>query len=256
MTRPAHARPLSQVLFDGASICALVLLAGAWLRALSLPDGSTLATACAAALTASLAADLGSGLVHWGADTWGSERIPIIGKTFIGPFREHHLDPKAITRHDFLETNGASAFVVLPVMAGAWHFAAGRSHGAVFTSVVLGMTALLTLATNQIHKWAHADAPPRLVQWLQRAGLLLSPDNHALHHAPPFDRHYCITHGWLNPLLGRIRFFRALERVLVRITGAVPRREDLSNLVTGHRAATRSARAARRGAPRGDVIPS
>jgi ubiquitin-conjugating enzyme E2 variant len=241
MTRPAHARPLSQVLFDGASICALVLLATAWLRALSLPDAGAIATAAAAALTASLAADLGSGLVHWGADTWGSERIPLVGKTFIGPFREHHLDPKAITRHDFLETNGASAFVVLPLMAGAWHLGDGHGHGAVVASVVLGMTALLTLATNQIHKWAHTDAPPALVRWLQHSGLLLSPDNHALHHAPPFDRHYCITHGWLNPLLGRIGFFRALERGIVRLTGAVPRREDLGNLVTGRRAPARPA---------------
>ena len=38
-------------------------------------------------VTAALAADLVSGLVHWTADTWFSETMPVLGRRFLRPFR-------------------------------------------------------------------------------------------------------------------------------------------------------------------------
>jgi ubiquitin-conjugating enzyme E2 variant len=52
---------------------------------------------------------------------------------------------------------------------------------------------------------------------LQRAGLILSPEHHAVHHAAPRDKYYCITVGWMNPVLEKVRFFRFLEAAISRI---------------------------------------
>ena len=66
-------------------------------------------------------------------------------------------------------------------------------------------------ATNRFHQWAHADAVPGWVATLQRGGWILSPEKHARHHAGAHDRAYCVTTGWLNPLLDAVRFFGRLE---------------------------------------------
>ena len=43
----------------------------------------------------------------------------------------------------------------------------------------------------------------------------------------PFECNYCITTGWLNPLFTKINFWRNLERVIIKLTGAIPRTDDI-----------------------------
>jgi ubiquitin-conjugating enzyme E2 variant len=165
-----------------------------------------------------LLADFLSGVAHWCGDTVGDESIPFLGKNFVMPFRMHHIDPMDITRHDFIETNGNSSIVSVPAVVVLWFImprAAGPLH---YLCLMLAVAAFFVFCTNQFHKWAHAEAPPRVVVWLQRAGIILSPQHHAIHHAAPHDKYYCITVGWMNPLLTRIKFFRACEAVLARIS--------------------------------------
>ncbi len=166
------------------------------------------------ALTGYLTADFLSGVVHWVGDTLGDTTTPIIGKNFVMPFRQHHVDPKEISTHDFIETNGNNCIVVLLPLAIAYLLMPTETTFWFFVSTLMGFLALFIVATNQFHKWAHSDQPPRVAVLLQRWGLILSPEHHNIHHAQPHDRHYCITVGWMNPLLNRIQFFRGAEALV------------------------------------------
>lgn len=173
-----------------------------------------------------LMADFVSGFVHWMADTWGSANMPAIGKAFVRPFREHHVDEKAITRHDFIETNGNNCLISIPVAimcvamphtSTAWVFLAGA----------LGSMIFWVMATNQFHKWSHLDNPPAVISFFQRVHLILPPAHHQIHHTAPYNKYYCITVGWLNKPLAMIAFFPTMERIVTWATGLLPRQDDI-----------------------------
>ena len=171
-------------------------------------------------------ADFVSGVVHWLADTWGSPDLPIIGQALIRPFREHHVDQKEITRHDFIETNGNNCFISIVPAVGAAFVPLDDALN-VFAATAIFSVTLWVLFTNQFHKWSHLDDPPRWVVLLQRMNLVLPRDHHAVHHSAPFAKYYCITVGWLNEPLHRLRFFQALERVITALAGLVPCEDDI-----------------------------
>jgi plasmanylethanolamine desaturase len=152
-----------------------------------------------AAATGYALADVASGLTHWFCDTFYREDTPVIGPVLIHPFREHHRDPAAMTRHGFLELTGNSCLGVLPVLA----LVLWKPWSLIFDAVVIAF-ALALFGTNLFHKWAHSERVPRLVAWLQKCRLILNPALHAIHHTPPNRTAYCVTSGWMNALLDRI----------------------------------------------------
>lgn len=159
-----------------------------------------------------IGADLVSGLVHWACDTYGTPKTTFVGPKFIAPFREHHHDPKAMTRHDFVEANGDNCFTTLFVMTPTY---LSLDEMQTTWEVVSGLWMLLftfgVLMTSIAHGWAHSDDCGRIIRFMQRKRIVVSPEHHAKHHIAPHLDHYCITTGWLNPLLDRIRFFRGFE---------------------------------------------
>jgi ubiquitin-conjugating enzyme E2 variant len=171
------------------------------------------------------AADLASGLVHWAADTWGRDDLPVIGRRLLAPFRLHHLDPDDFLRRRFVDANGDVAFLALPVLVGITVLPVHEGWMAATAVSALGFAGV-GMWTNQIHQWAHMADPPPPVRLLQDAGVLLGRQSHARHHRGGYDSHYCITTGWWNALLERARFFRGLETLVTRWTGARPRDDE------------------------------
>jgi hypothetical protein len=170
-----------------------------------------------------LGGDLLSGLIHWFADTYFSEDTPIIGKSLVKPFRLHHIYPRDICTHDVVEISGNSCILAVPVLSVCLYllWLLPDSGWLAFKVVCLAAVAVTTVATNQFHKWAHQEKPSGLARWLQRSRLVLEPSHHQMHHTAPFNLHYCITNGWLNPLLNKLKFFRRLE-ALLRCFGIKP----------------------------------
>jgi plasmanylethanolamine desaturase len=170
-------------------------------------------------------ADITSGLVHWTADTWGSETMPILGRRFVRPFRVHHVNPDDFLRRSFLDTNGDVAMIVSFFLVGAFFIPLTTTWGQI---VSIGVVAFCVagLPTNQVHQWAHMRRPPRCVRWLQRRGLILSRAAHERHHHAPYAMNYCIATGWCNGLLTYLSFFRRMETLITWLTGLRPRADD------------------------------
>src|SRR5207247_580037 len=114
--------------------------------------------------------------------------------------------------------NGGNFTLLLPIVYGmalAGPAAPGRWPAVFLTAGTLAFV-LSVIATNQFHKWAHMEIPPRFARWLQRHRIILSKEHHALHPTSPFDSNYCITTGWMNAPLERMAIFVLAERLLGR----------------------------------------
>lgn len=210
-TRPAPSYSLSQRLLEYAAIGLFVFLTGwsVW-RLFQASSLYFLPVALSTAVCAWLAVDLLSGLLHFAFDSWGSVHTPLIGNAFIRPFREHHVHPQEMTRHDFVELNGASGLACLPIL-GVAAVLPLTSMAWMAVQAALLFVALGAFVTNLCHKWAHTEATltPRLIRWAQRHRLVLSPEHHRLHHTTPFNSHFCMTNGWLNkPLNAWLRLWQ------------------------------------------------
>lgn len=169
-----------------------------------------------------LLADFSTGCLHWLFDTWGKFNWPILGKLFVRPFLEHHIEPNEITKHDWIETNGSNLFVGLCILGSTLFFSDSS-----FTIILVLCISFWGSLTNQFHKWSHQVNVPKYVTLLQKSKIILSTKHHNNHHYGEYDYHYCITSGVLNNFLDKTKFFRILEWSIQKITGQKARDNEL-----------------------------
>lgn len=178
-----------------------------------------------------LGADLFSGAIHWLSDTWFDEltfdRLACI-------IREHHVYPEHLHDYGFRDHVGYMSLPTVllfgPVCA-LLTLLLPPSGFVGFAVLVSAEVCALTFFGTYFHRLGHVRPTGRLVRLLQTAGLLITPREHALHHRGQHITHYCVVTGWMNPLLDATGFWRALEKAISALTGAVPRQNESEWLV-------------------------
>jgi hypothetical protein len=208
----------------GATLNGIVWLAGlAWLVSAWRIDAPHWTWIVLAILAGVYAADLVSGLLHWAFDTWFDEDIAFLRRMVL-QVREHHVYPNRIFRIHFLHDAGTLSWIALILTAPAIALAVVFNAGTVVLASAVFSILLVTMLA--FHKIGHHARQRRWILVLQRLRLLISAAHHSRHHGGNHDFNYCLINGWADDTLGRAGFFRALEWLIARTTGAQPRRND------------------------------
>jgi ubiquitin-conjugating enzyme E2 variant len=169
-----------------------------------------------------LLADFVAGIFHWSEDTLGADDTPVWGPLFAEPNSLHHTEPAAMNRIHWLKNNAILFSFAAAVVLIGWLFG--------FLSWQLVVFAVFGGFSQQAHRFAHAPRLqlPRIVKFLQRIRVLQDARHHWVHHTPPHLTRYCVMTPWVNPVLDKVKFWRAMERIFVPVFGA-PRRPDLKD---------------------------
>jgi plasmanylethanolamine desaturase len=168
-----------------------------------------------------LLVDFASGLVHWVEDTFWTENTPLVGRWIVTPNVLHHHDGSAFVRNNWLQSSWD--LLTVGVLIVGFTYVTGFLSWQVWVFVAVGINA------NQIHKWSHVPPGqvPRWARVLQSLYVLQSSAHHIAHHRNEKNSSYCVITPVLNPVLEKMRFWRALDQLLVK-PSAAPRRADLA----------------------------
>ena len=136
-------------------------------------------------------------------------------------FKNHHPRPEALGRRPFLVQIGSTIiFVSLPASIALNLICLA---GSVPGWLIAGSVVLIiggTLA-QYFHGTLHREDNPWIVQAMRRAGLLMTPEAHALHHET-LRRDFATNTGWSNPLVNLV-FSIATRRGWLTEEGLEPR---------------------------------
>lgn len=136
-------------------------------------------------------------------------------------FKNHHPRPEALGRRPFLVQIGSTIlFVSLPfsILLNLVCVAFAVPGWLIFGLVVLIIGGTLA---QYFHGTLHRSENPWIVRTMRRAGLLMTPEAHAVHHAT-LRRDFATNTGWSNPLVNAI-FASAMNRGWLDEAGLEPR---------------------------------
>jgi hypothetical protein len=146
--------------------------------------------------------DIHSVFLHVSLDNPMINHWPLIGIE-AERFQWHHDEPNKVVTDTWL-TFLSPVFMILCPAATYWMFFPKEVVLRTFTIYMIPGAFLMMCA----HRWSH-QVPHRLhpvVKAMQHTGLLISGEEHCLHHAT-YDRNFAIFSGVTNP------FFNALTRI-------------------------------------------
>lgn len=168
-----------------------------------------------------LLADFVSGLVHWWEDAYIRQNTPLIGKTVGRNNIIHHYLPRYFTKYGWLYSAWDLLVINIIFIIIAYFL-----H--ILNWPIL-LFCFLTTNANQIHKWSHKTNKEngRIITFLQKYKIVISPRQHSIHHTNPKNTHYCPITNMLNPILHHINFWENLELIIYKIF-RIKRKIDLS----------------------------
>jgi hypothetical protein len=171
-------------------------------------------------------ADFFTGLIHWVTDTWFDE---ILFTRVVSIAREHHLYPHHIIGYGFRDyvgyTSWPAALVFGPVVP--WLLLWAEPSAVRYVSVlIIGEICAVSFFGTHFHRFGHRRSDNPIVRFLQKTRFLITPQYHALHHGGTHETHYCVVNGWANVACDAIGFWHGLEKIVIRLTRAVPRHND------------------------------
>lgn len=169
--------------------------------------------------------DFIAGAYHWFCDSYRTKN-PKINSFFFDNFQVHHELPTLITKHEWEWVNWETS---TPACIWTWFFVFNPVFPFSTGQALFHFLCVWAAMTNQIHRWAHANTVPFLVQLFQDVGIFLSKKEHNLHHHHPQIKNYCITSGFNNAWLEATNFWERLETLIYYLTGAVSFRMAFKN---------------------------
>lgn len=178
----------------------------------------TALTSIATIFTSWVAADLGSGVLHWSVDNYGNGRTPVMGN-IIAAFQGHHSAPWTITYRGFCNNVWKLCIPFGVPTVAAITYIAGPEHPMV--SLFFAVFCSMEILSQELHKFSHMTKKevPQWVNTMQDLGISIGRVQHAKHHIAPYDGNYCIVSGFCNEGLDKSGFFRWMEHRVYEMNG-------------------------------------
>lgn len=115
-------------------------------------------------------------------------------------FQGHHYFPSKVAQSSYWFLTQDSYLLALPIVAvgGVLGF-----YGYDISACIFGMTAFFSAQAHYTHALSHGkNSKNSIVKFLQKTGLIISPDVHHVHHKDhEHAANYCIFNGHMNWVL-------------------------------------------------------